>query len=203
MTLIRTVARPMLSSMFVVGGINALKHAEGHAQQAKPVIDRLVGAVRQAAPGAPVPTDPVTLVRVNAGVQLVGAAALATGRAPRLGAGLLAASLLPTTAAGHRYWEETDPNTKMIQKIGFFKNLSMFGGLLLASVDTEGKPGVAWRARHAAKDARREARHMTKAAKLETKLAAKGAMASGRAARKAAKVTAKSAASAAAAKVAL
>ena len=192
MTLIRIVARPMLSSMFVVGGINALKNAEGHAQQAKPVTDRLVGKLRETAPGAPLPTDPVTLVRINAAVQLVGAAALATGRAPRLGAGLLAVSLVPTTAAGHRYWEETDPNTKIMQKIGFFKNLSMFGGLLLATVDTEGKPGVAWRARHAAKDARREARHMTKAAKLETKLATKGAVMSGRAA-----------ATAAAAKVAL
>jgi hypothetical protein len=29
---------------------------------------------------------------------------------------------------------------------------------MLASVDTEGKPGVAWRARHAVKDAKREAK---------------------------------------------
>ncbi|MGN6782360.1 MAG: DoxX family membrane protein [Marmoricola sp.] len=199
MTLIRTVARPMLSSMFVVGGINAFKNAEGHAQKAQPVTDRLVGSVRQAVPGAPVPTDPVTLVRINAGVQLVGAAALATGRAPRLGAALLAASLLPTTAAGHRYWEETDPNAKLTQKIGFFKNVSMFGGLLLAAVDTEGKPGLTWRARHAAKDAKREAKHVAKAAKMEAKLATKGATMTGKAAGKAAK----GAAAAAAAKVAL
>ena len=32
------------------------------------------------------------------------------------------------------------------QKIQFLKNLSMLGGLLLATVDTEGKPGLAWRA---------------------------------------------------------
>lgn len=203
MTLIRTVARPMLSSMFVVGGINAMKHAEGHAQQAQPITDRVVGSLRQAVPGAPVPTDPVTLVRINAGVQLVGAAALATGRAPRLGAALLAASLLPTTAAGHRYWEETDPNTKLLQKIGFFKNVSMFGGLLLAAVDTEGKPGLTWRARHAAKDAKREARHVAKTARMEAKLATKGATLTGKAAGRTAKAAAKGAASAAAAKVAL
>lgn len=203
MTLIRTVARPMLSSMFVVGGINAFKNAEGHAQQAQPITDRVVGSVRKAVPGAPVPTDPVMLVRVNAGVQLLGAAALATGRAPRLGATLLAVSLLPTTAAGHRYWEETDPNAKLTQKIGFFKNVSMFGGLLLAAVDTEGKPGVAWRARHAAKDVKREAKHAVKAAKMEAKLATKGASMTGKAAGKTAKAAAKGAATAAAAKVAL
>ena len=36
----------------------------------------------------------------------------------------------------------------------------MLGGLLIAAVDTEGKPGVAWRTRRAAKDVRREARHL-------------------------------------------
>jgi hypothetical protein len=47
----------------------------------------------------------------------------------------------------------------------------MLGGLLLAGVDTEGKPGVAWRARHAATDVRREARHLAKGARREAKLA--------------------------------
>jgi hypothetical protein len=49
----------------------------------------------------------------------------------------------------------------------------MMGGLLISAVDTGGKPGVAWRARHAAKDARREARHLGRAARLEAKLARK------------------------------
>ena len=53
---------------------------------------------------------------------------------------------------------------------------------MLAAVDTEGRPGVAWRARHVASGARREARHSAKQAKLEARLAAKslGAIASGR-----------------------
>ena len=36
----------------------------------------------------------------------------------------------------------------------------MLGGLIIAAGDTEGQPGVAWRTRRAAKDARREARHL-------------------------------------------
>ena len=46
----------------------------------------------------------------------------------------------------------------------------MLGGLLLAAVDTEGKPGLAWRARRAAADVRREARQVAKDARREAKL---------------------------------
>ena len=87
---------------------------------------------------------------------------LATGRMPRISSAVLAASLVPTTLAGHRFWEEEDPQKKAMQRIHFFKNASMLGGLLLAAVDTEGKPGVAWRARRAAADVRREARRLAK-----------------------------------------
>jgi uncharacterized membrane protein YphA (DoxX/SURF4 family) len=171
MTITRLLARPMLASIFVVGGINALRNAEAHAAKAKPVTDRVVPLAQKAVPQAPIPTDPQTLVRVNAGAQLLAAAALATGRAPRLSATVLAASLVPTTFAGHRFWEETDPQAKNLQRVQFAKNASVLGGLLLAAVDTEGKPGVAWRARRAAADVRREAKQVAKDARREAKLA--------------------------------
>lgn len=173
MTPIRLIARPMLSSMFVVGAVNALKNSAAMAGRAKPVTDRLVTTANRIVPGVPVPSDPATLVRINAVAQLAGAAALATGRAPRLGGAVLAASLVPTTIAGHAFWSETDPATRANQKVHFFKNVSMFGGVLLAAVDTEAKPGVAWRARRAAGDVRRQGRHLRKTAKLEARLAAK------------------------------
>ena len=47
----------------------------------------------------------------------------------------------------------------------------MFGGLIIAAGDTEGQPGVVWRTRRAAKDARREARHFATAARREARLA--------------------------------
>ena len=78
---------------------------------------------------------------------------------------------MPTTAAGHRFWEEKDPQRKATQRIQFFKNASMLGGLLLAAVDTEGKPGVAWRARRAASDVRREAKQLAKDARHQASLA--------------------------------
>ena len=79
---------------------------------------------------------------------------------------------MPTTAAAHRFWEESDPAERSSQRIHFFKNVSIVGGLMIASLDTEGKPGVVWRTRRAARDARREARHLAASARREAKLAA-------------------------------
>ncbi len=173
MTATRLIARPLLASTFLVGGVNALKNAPALATKAKPVTDRIRPAVEKAAPQVPIPEDTVTLVRMNAAAQIVAAAALARGRAPRLSSTVLAASLLPTTIAGHQFWTESDPATKSNQRLHFFKNLSMLGGLILAAVDTEGRPGVAWRARHVATGARRGARHRAREARLEARLAAK------------------------------
>ena len=171
MTLSRVIARPFLASIFVAGGINALRNTDAHAEKAKPVTDRVVPFARKAAPGAPIPTDARTLVRINAGAQILAAAALATGRAPRLSATVLAASLVPTTVAGHAFWNETDPQAKAQQRLNFLKNTSILGGLLLAGVDTDGKPGLAWRARRAATDVRRETRRLAKDARHEARLA--------------------------------
>ena len=169
MTLVRLAARPLLASMFVAGSLDALRNAEARATAAKPVIDRVLPMLKKRVPQ--LPDNPVTLVRINAAVQVGAALALATGRMPRTSSAVLAGTLVPTTLAGHRFWEQEDPQAKAMQRIQFFKNASMLGGLLLAAVDTEGKPGVAWRARRAASDIRREARVLAKSARREAKLA--------------------------------
>ena len=160
MTITRLIARPLLASIFVAGGINALRNTEAHAAKAKVVTDKVVPLAQRAAPAAPIPTNATTL-----------AAALATGRAPRLSATVLAASLVPTTVAGHAFWAETDPKAKAQQRLQFIKNTSIFGGLLLAGVDTDAQPGLAWRARRAAADVRRETHRLAKDARREAKLA--------------------------------
>ncbi|MGD9959492.1 DoxX family membrane protein [Nocardioides sp.] len=171
MTLIRTVARPMLASIFFLGAYSALRNPDATAAKAGKVTDRLVPLLQKAAPSAPIPQDPKTLVRINAAVQIGAAAALATGRAPRLSSSVLAVTLVPTTLAGHAFWEESEPAAKNAQRLGFFKNVSVLGGLLLAGVDTDGKPGLAWRARHAATAAKKETRRMARNARREAKLA--------------------------------
>jgi putative oxidoreductase len=161
----------MMASMFVVGAVNTLRNTDAMAIKAKKVTDRVVPLAQRALPTAPVPTDPVTLVRINALTQICAGAALATGRSPRLASAVLAASLVPTTIAGHPFWEESDPEAKNAQRLQFFKNVSMFGGLLVAAVDTEGKPGLAWRSSHAVQSARKESRRLVRTARREAKLA--------------------------------
>jgi uncharacterized membrane protein YphA (DoxX/SURF4 family) len=171
MTVVRLLARPMLASMFVMGGIDSVRNASQKVPKAERVTDQVPTLAERIAPGLPIPTDPATLVRINGAVQVLAGVALATGRAPRLSATVLAASLIPTTYAGHPFWEEQDATARAGQRIQFFKNVSMLGGLLLAGVDTEGKPGLAWRARRAARDARREAKGLARQARTEARLA--------------------------------
>lgn len=191
MTLIRLLARPMLASMFVYGGFNSMRKPEGPAQRAKPVTDKVTDLKDQVAPQIPLPRDEQQLVRLNGAAQVVAGLTLATGRFPRLSATVLAATLAPTTAAGHRFWEETEPTTRANQTLHFLKNVSMMGGLLLAAVDTEGKPGVAWRTSHAVGSARRSGKAMRKQAKVQAKLAGKQARAQAKLASKPAKAGAK------------
>ena len=67
-------------------------------------------------------------------------------------------TLVPTTIAGHRFWEETDKQARAQQLTQFLKNVSMLGGLIIAATDTGGKPSLSWRARRAASSATKSAR---------------------------------------------
>lgn len=145
----------MLAALFIQGGISALKAPQGHAEMAKPVLDAVSPAVDKAVEVAPIDKRPddEMLIKIDAGVKIVAGSMLALGKFPRLASTALAASLIPTTLAAHRFWEETEPQKKADQQIHFFKNVGLLGGLLIAAADTEGKPSVAWQGRRAARRA--------------------------------------------------
>ena len=145
--IVRRIARPMLAGIFVWGGINALRYPAAHVPAAEP------------------------LVRANGAAMVAGGALLATGKAPRLASALLLGTMVPTTAT-HNFWAESDPQAKAGKLTQFIKDVSLMGGLILAAVDTEGKPGVAYRAKLAGEGIERTARQARKAAAREAKLAA-------------------------------
>ena len=147
--LIRRIARPMLASVFVVSGVDTLRNPGPRGQMAQGFVDKSVEILPNEVTNN-VPTDPTTLVRINGAVQVGGGVLLALGKFPRVASLGLAGSLVPTTLAGHAFWEETDPAKKAAQRTQFLKNVSLLGGLLIASVDTEGKPSLAWRGRRKA-----------------------------------------------------
>jgi uncharacterized membrane protein YphA (DoxX/SURF4 family) len=132
--------------MFIMGGFDSLTNPQSKAGRAKEVGTKIAEPLG-------LPDDPETLVKINGAVQVGAGALLAIGKLPRLASFALAGSLVPTTLAGHRFWEESDEKARSMQRIQFFKNLSMLGGLLLASVDTGGRPSMSWRARRAASHA--------------------------------------------------
>lgn len=118
------VARPLLAGMFVYGGLDALRNPAGkvpRAEKVAPDIANLVG----------IDADTEQLVQFNGAVQVAAGVTLALGVLPRLSALALAGSLIPTTLAGHRFWEEDDDAARAQQTIQFLKNAAMFGGLLL------------------------------------------------------------------------
>jgi putative oxidoreductase len=156
---VRGVARPMLAAMFVYGGLDAVRHPESKAAKAEPVIAPIAAEL-----GAS--DEPTHWVRLNGIAQMTAGLTLALGKLPRLSAVVLAGSLVPTTLAGHRFWEEDDLEKRSAQTIQFLKNMSMLGGLMLAASDTEGRPSVAWRARRVAVRTRKAipALHMPSAA---------------------------------------
>ncbi len=151
--LVRRIARPLLSSFFIAGGIDALRDPAQRAVQAAPLVDRFVAALPEAVKQK-VPTDPETLVKINSVIQIGGGVLLASGKSPRLASLALAGSMVPTTLVGHDFWNETDPAARAMQRTQFIKNVSLLGGLIIASVDTEGKPSLGWRGRRAAQKAR-------------------------------------------------
>jgi putative oxidoreductase len=160
MTLVRRIARPMLASVFISSGVDALR-APGPRTAAAEEVRPLAGKVPY------LPDDPATLVKINAAVHVGAGTLLALGKLPRLSALALAVTLVPTTYTGHPFWRESDPQAKASQQIHFLKNVSLLGGLLLAAVDTEGRPGLAWRAQHATRTGRRAARAASVGAKAK------------------------------------
>ncbi len=161
--IVRRLARPLLASVFVAAGVEALRNPAARTERAATLLEKVP------APES-VQGDPDLFVRVNGGALVAGGVLLATGRFPRLASTVLAASIIPTTAIEHAFWDETDPAKKAQSRSLFFKNVGLLGGLLLASVDTAGKPGLAWRAQNATKTTKREAKHVKGTASREARL---------------------------------
>jgi putative oxidoreductase len=156
MPLVRAIARPLLAATFVSGGIDTLRKPAARAVAADRIVAPLVSRVPQL-------SDPEQVVKIDAAVKVVAGSMLALGKLPRLSATVLALSLIPTTIAGHPFWEEPEPVRRKQQQLHLMKNAGLLGGLLLAAVDTEGRPSLGWWARrtprvlgHAASGLRRE-----------------------------------------------
>lgn len=153
--MIRRLARPMLATVFVIDGVETLRNPQAHVADAAPLVDKATPVVekgeqavneRVSATVPPVPKDTETLVKVLAGVKIGAGVTFALGKAPRLSALALTASHLPSTVSRHAFWTESDPAARSRKTTGMATDVALLGALMLASVDTAGQPGIAWRA---------------------------------------------------------
>jgi len=146
----------MLASIFVISGVRVVINPDSRVDAAKRVTDRVGPLLTKIDPR--LPSDPRTLVRVKAGVDVLAGLMLASGKLTRPAAAVLAASLLPTTYAGHPFWTLPQPERTQ-HETQFLKNIGLLGGLLLAAADTQGKPSIGYRTTHAVERSQRSIGH--------------------------------------------
>ena len=111
----RRTGQALLGAVFVKLGFDAARDPGTRVDKA-------------AALGVP---NPALAVRGNGAAMVAGGAALIVNKVPRLAAFGLLASMVPTTLAGHPFWEFEGADRKA-QQIQFLKNLGLMGGLVLA-----------------------------------------------------------------------
>lgn len=149
--IIRRIARPLLATAFIGQGVETLLNVDSGAQAVRPALDGLKDMPDPVARN--VPSNAVAVARATAAAQVGGGLLLATGRIPRVASAVLAATVIPANLGNHMFWAENDPEAKAAKRRGFLADLSLLGGLILASADTAGKPSLGWRGRRAAQRA--------------------------------------------------
>jgi putative oxidoreductase len=145
------VASPLIASIFIRGGLDAAMDPEGKVKKAEKVTGPIAERITA------LPDDTETLVRLNGVTQVVAGMTLSLGILRRLSAAVLAGTLIPTTLAGHRFWDELDEDARNQQLTHFAKNLGLLGGLLLIATEP------ATRSRRSSKKESRRTLHIRRA----------------------------------------
>jgi len=117
MTVVELIGRVLFALVFLVSPGAVLKR---------------VGAVAGAPPLRWMPKGVAPIaVAGSAVVAVIGAALIALGLWPDLGAILVIAFLIPVTLTMHRFWEVSDPGPRGIKRGTFLYNVSLAGGAIL------------------------------------------------------------------------
>ena len=109
------VGRILFSLIFLASGIGHLTQTEASAQYAS---YKKVPAAR-------------AMVVLSGVVMLAGAVGVILGIWMDLAALALAVFVVAAAFAMHRFWEESDPQTMLVERAHFMKNISIAGGALI------------------------------------------------------------------------
>jgi len=148
----------MLASVFILDGVSVLRNPADRASAVAPAVERIEKTANKAASAKagsaesakPVPAPaPKTAVRVLAGVKIGAGALFAIGKAPRLSAAVLAASHAPNIVARFSDTPGGAAAHGGNKAVGVATDAALLGALFIAAEDTQGKPGLRWRAQAA------------------------------------------------------
>lgn len=165
MSLVRLIARPLLATGFVAVGVERLRNVDQTAEQLAPTLSRIGSAVPAAAAAT---SNPALVARVAGYTQVGAASLLGMGKFTRIASLLLAGTAALNSVVEYRNAEASTAAERKERRNQLLKNLSLIGGVLLSAVDTNGRPGLAWRANHLASDTGRKGRAAAKAVRKTT-----------------------------------
>lgn len=165
--MLRVLARPLLASWFVYGGVQNALEPERNAALIAPTVEP---ALKELGVEEVKAAD---IVKVHGALTVALAASLALSRSPRSSALGLAALAGAKAYFAHPFWKETDPTRREAEMELFLKDVSLVGGVLVAA--TAGHS-----ARHIARKKAKKVKAKEKA--LEAKAAEKAAKSKKRAA---------------------
>ncbi len=115
-----------MNVLFLIGrlifGGYFLMNAWGHFKH----LDSMTGYAQSK--GVP---SPRAAVFIGGVLLMLGGLGVVFGIAPEASLALLIIFLVPVTFMMHAYWKDTDPNTRMGNRINFYKNVALIAALLM------------------------------------------------------------------------
>ncbi len=124
--MMRSLARPLLASWFVYGGVRDALEPQARTAAAEPVFGPLLKDA-----GVDVPME--TLVRVHSAATAATAAILALSKTPRSAGVALTGLAAVTVATAPPFWRLPEGEDRDAALDQFMKNLSLLGGAMLAA----------------------------------------------------------------------
>ncbi|MDN4471704.1 DoxX family membrane protein [Demequina zhanjiangensis] len=166
--MLRALARPLLASWFIYGGIESVLEPERRAALAAPVFDPMLKDM-----GVDDQVKTTDLVKAHGAATIGAATMLAVSRTPRTAALTLTGLSAVTVALAHPFWNVTDEEERKVETEQFLKNLALLGGVMLAATAGHSARHIARKQKHKAKAKEKAAE--AKAKETEAKAAKKAA----------------------------
>ena len=112
---LEVLGRALFGGYFLYNGLNHFANRE--------MLSQYAASKGVAAPDAAVATSGSLLV--------AGGLSILTGFKPRQGLAAIVGFLVPVSLRMHRFWEESDPQTRMADTVNFTKNMALVGAALM------------------------------------------------------------------------